>query len=188
MATVTTYTHSITLNPGESFTLPSNSKILFTTDNSGLESVCADLPDENLACFGFVAFAQIPNDDGQKDIIEADDVLIVGVEFNGIRYDFPTPKGVADTVGVYEQLDLLGYGLMMVNKQNVFSLEFPRESVKNIFQFQTLPSIANKLRIIAQGPVPDPDAIAGAYYYFPVITYQELVDQQHSNLNECTLS
>lgn len=188
MATVTTYTHSITLNPGESFTLPANSKILFTTDNTGLESVCADLPEESLACYGFVAFGQFPDDDGRTDVIETDDVRIVGVEYNGTRYNFTNEKLLTDGVGVYAELDALGYGLAMTNKQTVLSMDNTREVIKMIYQFQTLPSIATKLRIIAQGPVPDPDAIAGGYYYFPVITYQELVDQQHSNLYECSIS
>lgn len=46
-----TYTHSVTINPGEVFTLPPNSQILFTTDPTGLESVCAPIPTATLKCY-----------------------------------------------------------------------------------------------------------------------------------------
>ena len=51
MATIKTFTHSITINPGEVFTLPPNSEILFATDPSGLESVCVTIPETELKCY-----------------------------------------------------------------------------------------------------------------------------------------
>lgn len=48
---IKTFTHAITLNPGETFTLPPNSQILFSTDPTGLESVCTTIPDTELKCY-----------------------------------------------------------------------------------------------------------------------------------------
>lgn len=51
MAQIKTFTHTVTINPGETFTLPPNATILFTTDGAGLESVCATIPQEDLKCY-----------------------------------------------------------------------------------------------------------------------------------------
>lgn len=48
---ITTFTHTITLNPGETFSLPINSQILFASDPSGLESVCTTIPTTELKCY-----------------------------------------------------------------------------------------------------------------------------------------
>jgi hypothetical protein len=47
-----TITKAITLKPGESFTLPPGSELLFTSDGTGLSSDCQIPPDQQFSCFG----------------------------------------------------------------------------------------------------------------------------------------
>ena len=157
MAAFNTYTHSITINPGEQFTLPEGSTILFTTDNAGLESVCVDLPTEDLVCYGVVTFAQLPDDDGATDVIEADDVRIIGIERNGVRFDFASSKLITDVAGIFEEIDTLGLGALFVDKCSDINIEGSRETLKVIHLFKTIPSFANNLKFVATGPAPDSD-------------------------------
>lgn len=189
MATITTYTHSYTLNPGESFTLPPGSNILFTTDNAGLETVCAELPEEDLACFGVVTFAQLPDDDGRTDVIEADDVKIIGLEKNGTSYNFANEKLITDISGIFQEIDTLGFGPLFVDRCTNTYIESNRETLKVIHLFKTIPSFANNLKFVAKGPIPDPNSIANGYYIFPVIPLSEIESQNHSPLClDCTES
>jgi hypothetical protein len=61
MATVT---RSITLSPGETFTLPPSSEIIFVSDSDNITTNCVDLPDSSSYKCGYFKYLQDAIADG----------------------------------------------------------------------------------------------------------------------------
>ncbi len=182
MSSTITYTHSITLNPGEAFTLPPNSNVIFTTDNDGLESICTELPDEALTCYGVVTFAQYSDNDGQRDAVEENSTYITGIEINNVTTDFVTPQLLYNPAGVISELITIGIYPMLVDLCVNPSENSSREAVKVIYQFRTLPSIAKNMNFVGSTDAPDQAGIPSALIKYPVIPYTTIGAQGHEPL------
>lgn len=69
MADIVNSTQTITLQPGESFVLPSGAQIIYTSDPENLQSDCAEIPNTEYACgYFFIVLDADSNDNHAMDM------------------------------------------------------------------------------------------------------------------------
>lgn len=192
-----TYTHTITLNPGEQFTVPPGGKILFTTDNAGLESVCAELPTEELACYGFILIAATGVNGGETEVFEDTQIKYLGVNLNGEYYPFAAPVGYGSagtipdptpTVPLVDALQALPFGSMFIEPCVSSSDDTSRQSLKHYIIFKTTPSIGDNIEVVAQTSSPNNGSgIPQVQFIVPGKTYASIVSEGNNNVCECVV-
>jgi hypothetical protein len=149
---------SVTLVGGEKFTLPPNSKLLGGTDIDALTSNC-DIPTlEALSCY--IAAIGSGGDGGDTEMFEGggggSGAHISGFTFNDVDTNFTASYG-SDVNGVFN-LTALGIELSsliggIVQTANAERHDNSRGAI-NYFLIQTIPSIANNLKLIFRGSAP----------------------------------
>jgi hypothetical protein len=63
---ITTSSHTIVLQPGESFVLPAGGSIVYTSDPEGLNSECADIPTTTYKCGYFFLVLDADDNSGHS--------------------------------------------------------------------------------------------------------------------------
>lgn len=66
MATPTTVTNSVTLQPGETFNLPSGATLVFASDSASLTSSCVEIPTGTYKCGYFYLIIDNPGGSGES--------------------------------------------------------------------------------------------------------------------------
>lgn len=195
-----TYTHSTVINPGESFVLPPGSKLLYTTDNDGLESVCAELPTEELGCYIATIGSWAENSGSITDTgfwegnSAGEGHQILGLEIDNTQYLFGTSiksipgnlTGQFDMNGVVAPAIKALHGLIADANGSVLNEPSPGSlgvSI-NYLQIQTLPSMINKIKLIvkskADATLSGSNREVTAYIKF--ITYDDAVSAGYVGL------
>lgn len=82
----TTNTHSIVLQPGEFFSLPSGATIVFSSDADSIQSDCADIPDANYKCGYFYIIIDQDENDGHS--MDEFNTLISNLQVGNTNYAF----------------------------------------------------------------------------------------------------
>lgn len=79
-----TIVKTVTIEPGESFTLPPGAELIYTSDNSGLTSDCVLPPEQDLNCYIFSV--TVDNDDNTGHPMDESDAIFDFVEVLGTQY------------------------------------------------------------------------------------------------------
>lgn len=83
MSNIINSTQTITLQPGESFVLPSGAQIIYTSDPENLQSDCAEIPNTEYACgYFFIVLDADNNDNHSMDM----NTRYVSIKIGNITY------------------------------------------------------------------------------------------------------
>lgn len=100
-ASTTTVTKTVTLVPGESFTLPPGGELIYTSDNNSISSDCPLPPTQTRSCYIFTV--TVDADDNTSHPMDETDALFNYVEILGVQYDMGFTIN-RDTISMYTQL------------------------------------------------------------------------------------
>lgn len=99
--TSTKITKTITLTPGESFTLPPDGELIYTSDNNSISTDCPLPPVQAMGCYIFTV--TVDNDNNTSHPMDESDAIFDYVEILGTQY--PMGFGInRTTVSMYSEL------------------------------------------------------------------------------------
>lgn len=143
---------SVVLAPGESFTLPPNSVLIGSTDETSITSECVIPTLETIGCYVAILAGGPAISDGTADLFEGGSggANMDGITVNGTDIMFAAPYA-ADAVGSYNltslalELKTLIPGIIATDIS--FTIDAARGSLSYLL-IQTVPSIALDLKLI----------------------------------------
>lgn len=199
MAGTTTIYKSVTLEPGEQFTLPPNSELIGASAPEQLDSTC-DLPTlEELGCYAFTIGLN-PEEGAASEIFEADNnsnIYISGIKVGNTSYSFSSPvtsavpTGLIDLVDLANKINTAGAGEVLLNVSTGFKLDYGigtgSRATMNYIVFKTLPSIGSSIRLICSASAPVftvPASNPLVAFEIPARPYADVSDFE--NIPECS--
>lgn len=88
---MSTSTHTITLQPGEAFTLPPNATLVFVSDPDSISTDCVDVPETTYVC-GYFAYVR-DDDDNDGHPFDESHLVISKVYVGDSVYTLDVPGG-----------------------------------------------------------------------------------------------
>jgi hypothetical protein len=147
---------SVSLLPGEEFTLPPNATLISSTDTASLTSTCdiADL--EELACYAFV-FGNAGDEGGDNQLFEASNVDESSVPARGIYsgnkfYPFNELVFPQDDSGIYpisliDSINTTTLGQVIFSAKIMNDVNSNDHGTMSFITFKALPSMASSLQL-----------------------------------------
>ena len=96
--------HTITLQPGEQFSLPPGATLLSVTDVGAITSTCDIPPLESLACYIIPVYAADEVGCGTGVWEGGDNASLLGISVAGVYYEFPSPIPATSSGAFYTNL------------------------------------------------------------------------------------
>ena len=184
----TTIIRSITLSPGEQFVLPAGARLLGADVPGNITSNC-ELPVlEELACYGFILLATTGADGSETEVLEDTQITYLGIKINDVYTPFPTPIGF-NAADVLTGLEDLPMGSMFMDGCISQSSDLSRQSYKLYVIFKTIPSIGDKLMLVASTTSPNAGAgLPQVQYLVPAVAYDTIISDGNTDLCECEVA
>jgi len=177
MATTSCIYQSVTLQPGEIFTLPPGAEVVSITDLASItsEDDCLDTSNlEALECFGVILGDSNP---GGSETPVYSVVTLLGIRINDVDYpfDIPVTNASLNTVNLKAAVDETTFGPLITDITMTSRVDGDRGNVHYV-AFKSIPSITDDMYFygVGTGVVSAPPT-ASIPISFKVTTYDELI-------------
>lgn len=183
---------SITLLPGESFTLPKGATLKASDNEGALTSNCP-IPDlEDLNCYAFV-FGNGEDDGDDSQLFESagsSNTPVIGILFNGVKHLFSTPFASITGTGHYDKPAIAAAINGTPAGQLIFNMQYESHDnndngVMSYIVFKTTPSIAKSLQLLMQTYAPGFDSET-IDFIIPVRDHADVAS--YANMPACNTS
>lgn len=199
MASTKTIYKSVTLQPGEPFTLPPGAVLISAESPDDISSTC-DIDLEELACYTFV-FGNAASDGNNSQLFESEtagksNVKVIGISVNGTDYLFSSPQLSRDDDGRYLDPDLINAinstaaGQVLLNASYGY-WQMGENGTINYITFQGAPSVAEGLSLIlsayviaGSGPSARTEANTSVKFYIKPVPTDTLLSS-YNNVPQC---
>jgi hypothetical protein len=104
--TTTTSVQTITLQPGEVFTLPPGASLLFVSDVDSIQSECAEIPETTAKCGVF--YFNIDDDTNDNHPLDEDSTTVASISIGGSTYTIGQLVDSANVTNLNENLNTGG--------------------------------------------------------------------------------
>lgn len=184
-------TRTIIINPGQTVIIPKGVTVntIVTEGNIQLTSTCTIPDPEVLVCTGFNYISQLADNDGRTDIAEANDSKLVGVMYNGVRYNFSTEIGFDESaLDIFNQMKtILPIKDLIFYQCSATVIDGLRESVKRYLIIKSPSSFVGKLFLIMSVLAPNSGSgFPPVEMYYPLQLRSDIVDQGHESVCNCS--
>ena len=187
---------SVTLFPGEVFTLPPGANVLFVDDPSIITSECTEIPTTPTECYVVMVNSSYDGD-GETEYLEPGKSLITGFTFNGNYTAFSSPYTNNQSGIIYGQIGAAFFNIIAIAEELKSKLgaiieykyaaftNIPNDSIKQVLVIKTIAAIGDNLSLQMQEAA-NIHQNGVIYLNVPFIKRSSLSDFDAEGIPECT--
>lgn len=117
-ATTTIVTHTLNLQPGESFTLPAGAELVYVSDSPSITTDCVEVPDAEYKCGVF--YFNIDEDNNDNHPLDEDSTKVANVKVGDVTYTIDQLAASATVTNL--NANITATGLFSFTYVNIFTI------------------------------------------------------------------